>query len=103
LPTLDSTLAVGSIGSTSSAAILQSKLSRYEVQLADWCHCPSGTTPDGKRKIADLQAKADATKAQLEEVHAARSQQKVAAATATTDSAPTRVYSTLGSLIDVVV
>ena len=97
---LDSTLAIGSIGASKSTGILQSQLSRYEVQLADWCHCPSGTTPEGKRKIADLQAKADATKAELKQVEAARSQQKIAAASATTAAAPVRVFSTLGSLID---
>jgi len=94
---------VGSIGSSANAGILQTQLNRYQIQLADWCHCPSGTTPEGKRKIADLQSKADAAEAQLKQAEAARSQQKVTATSASSDSAPARVYSTLGSLIDVVV
>ncbi len=102
MTTLDSTPLVASIGAPTSAGILQSQLSHYQIQLADWCHCPSGTTPEGKRKIADIQAKADATQLQLKQVEAARSPQNVAATSATTDSASVRVWSTLGSLIDVV-
>jgi hypothetical protein len=44
---------------------MRAQLSRYEVQLADWCNCPSGKTAEGKKKIEELQQKADAAKAQL--------------------------------------
>jgi hypothetical protein len=98
----DSSLAVSGIGAPASTGILQTQLSRYEIQLADWCHCPSGTTPQGKRKIADLQAKTDAVKAELKQLDAVRSQQKVAATPAVTDSTALRVHSTIGTLIDVV-
>jgi hypothetical protein len=98
---VDPSLSVGSIGAPTSAGILQSQLSRYQVQLADWSHCPSGTTAEGKRKIADLQAKADATEIQLKQVEAARSQQKVAATSTVSNSPELGVRSTVGSLIDV--
>jgi hypothetical protein len=101
LPTLDASLSVGSIAAPASAGILQSQLSRYQIQLADWCHCPSGKTADGKRKVADLQTKADATETQLKQVEAVRSRQKVAAPPAVSDSPAPRVGSTVGSLIDV--
>ena len=100
-PTLDSSLSVGGIGAATSAGILRSQLSRYEIQLADWTHCPSGATPEGKRKIADLQAKADSTQTQLKQVEAARSQQKVAPTPTVSDSTDLRVRSTVASLIDV--
>jgi hypothetical protein len=51
---------------------LRTQLTRYETQLADWCHCPSGETPEGKRKIADLQHKADAIRAELKQQQDAR-------------------------------
>lgn len=98
---MDPSLSVGSIGAPASAGILQSQLSRYQIQLADWNHCPSGATAEGKRKIADLQAKADATETQLKQVEAARSQQKVAATPTVRDSPELRVGSTIGSVIDV--
>ena len=43
---------VGGIG------VLQSQLTRYEKQLADWCACPSGKTAEGKRVIAGLETQA---------------------------------------------
>ena len=49
------------------AGILRTQLDRYESQLADWCNCPSGKTPEGKRIIADLQQKSDGIKAQLKQ------------------------------------
>jgi len=62
------------------AGLLQTQLSRYQVKLADWCSCPGGKTPEGKRIIADLQQKADAIKAQLQQIDAAPSRQSAAPA-----------------------
>jgi hypothetical protein len=59
-------------GTPSGGGLLQTQLNQLEVKLADWCHCPSGKTPDGQRKIADLQAKEDAIKAQLQQIDTAR-------------------------------
>jgi len=102
LHSIDSTTLVGDILRPASTSFLETQLSRYQTQLADWCNCPSGKTPAGKQKIADLQAKAGATKAQLEQVEAARSQQKVSATVATAvQSGP--APSATGRLIDVVV
>jgi hypothetical protein len=99
---IGSSLPAANIGaSPASTGVLETQLSRYEIKLADWCHCPSGTTPEGKQKIADLQAKADAIKRQLSQVAAARSQQKVAATSTVSDSTDPRVHSTVGTLIDV--
>jgi hypothetical protein len=101
LAALGLSLSVGSLGAPTSAAVLQSQLSRYQIQLSDWRHCPSGATPEGKRKIADLEAKATATQTQLKQVEAASSPQKVAAAATVSDSTDQRVRQAVGSVIDV--
>lgn len=54
-------------GRPGGAGILHTQLDRYQSQLADWCNCPSGKTPEGKRIIADLQQKSDAIKSQLKQ------------------------------------
>jgi len=100
---IDSTLLAASGAVPASTGVLQSQLSRYEIQLADWCACPTGKTPAGKEKIADLQAKADATRAQLQQVEAVRSQQKVSETAATTNTQSTQVQLAASRLIDVVV
>lgn len=51
-------------GTGGSAGVLETQLARYEIQLTDWCSCPSGKTPDGKAKIQQIQDKAAAVKAQ---------------------------------------
>lgn len=73
-----------------SSGILENQLSKYQVQLADWCACPSGKTPDGKRKIADLHNKVDAIKGQLQQMETARTRRKdlESAAAANTVSSP---------------
>jgi len=72
-----------------SSGILENQLSKYQVQLADWCACPGGKTPDGKRKIADLQNKVDAIKVQLQEIQTARAQLKNAASAPAAGASPT--------------
>lgn len=54
---------IGAIGSAPAAgfaqadstAALESQLARCQTQLADWTHCPSSRTPEGKAKIQALQ------------------------------------------------
>lgn len=59
-----------------SSGVLEAQLSRYQTQLADWCNCPSGKTPAGKKKIQELQDKVDAVKAQMERIAAAKAQRQ---------------------------
>jgi hypothetical protein len=103
LQSIDSSLLVGSVATPPSTTFLQTQLSRYETELADWCNCPSGKTPAGKLKIADLQAKTDAARAQLEQVETVRSQQKVAETTASTDTQSAQGPSAADRFLDVVV
>jgi hypothetical protein len=98
---ISSTSSMTLAGNTPDSGILQSQLSRYEIQLADWCNCPSGKTPAGQQKIAELQAKADAVKAQLDQADAARSQQIVAATSAAAESQPVRTDRPAGRFLDV--
>ncbi|HUL83815.1 MAG TPA: hypothetical protein VL131_16825, partial [Gammaproteobacteria bacterium] len=90
-------LPIGAVGAPASTGILEVQLSRYEIQLADWCNCPSRTTPQGKEKIAELQAKADAVKARLKQADDARSRQKVADTQTVGDSTNLRVRSTVST------
>lgn len=62
-------------GGGSATAVLEGQLNRYQVQLADWCHCVSANTPEGKAKIQDLTDKANAVQAQLDRVRATQSRQ----------------------------
>lgn len=66
-------------GAPAGRGILQAQLTRYEVQLADWCSCPGGKTAEGKAKIADLQQKADTAKAQIKKIDDARAATATAA------------------------
>ena len=65
-------------GPRTSAATLEAQLNRYEIQLADWCHCGSAKTPEGKAKIQEITDKADAVKAQLEKINQAKPAQQAA-------------------------
>jgi hypothetical protein len=54
--------AIGAIPTTTpasgkSTASLAAQLSRCETQLSDWVNCPSGRTPAGKAKIAEITGK----------------------------------------------
>lgn len=103
---------VQAIGSGSSAGVpgagvssgaLEAQLNRYQIQLADWCNCPSGKTPEGKAKIQQIQAKADAVKAQLDRIEAAKTRQP---STADAANAPPAAQSaplptSLGGFLDV--
>jgi peptidoglycan hydrolase CwlO-like protein len=51
-------------------------LAKYQAQLADWEHCPSHTTPEGKAKIKELQTKVDELKQQQKSADARRSAQR---------------------------
>jgi hypothetical protein len=64
-----------SSGGGSATAVLEGQLNRYQLQLADWCHCVSANTPEGKAKIQDLTNKVDAVQAQLDRVRATQSRQ----------------------------
>ena len=103
LQSIDSSFVAATVVTPTSTSFLQTQLSRYETQLADWCNCPSGKTPAGKEKIADLQAKADATRAQLEQAETARSQQKVTEMATTTDTPSGQAPAAADRFLDVVV
>ncbi|MEO8467228.1 MAG: hypothetical protein ABI640_18020 [Gammaproteobacteria bacterium] len=88
---IDPALVVGSSVTPASSGVLQSQLTRYETQLADSCACSSSKTQAGKQKIADLQTKADAIRAELQQVEAARSQEATTATATTPQSAQSQV------------
>ncbi len=89
------------------SGILENQLSKYEVQLADWCACPGGKTPEGQKKIADLRDKVDSIKVQLQRIETVRARRNdpesavAAKSDATARAAPAAALSTSGSLVDV--
>ena len=85
-------------GTGVGAGVLEAQLNRYQVQLADWCNCPSGKTPEGKAKIRQLQDQADAVKAQLERVAATKARQSSASDQA--NVAPSTPATTSATFLD---
>jgi hypothetical protein len=115
LQSVSAAITASSATRPTGSGILENQLSKYEVQLADWCACPSGKTPDGKKKIADLRNKVDAIKVQLQQIETVRTRRKdlesAAAAQAGASSptgpspqaGPAATVSATGGLIDVTV
>jgi hypothetical protein len=101
LQSIGSSLLNTASGRPASSGILQTQLDRFQTQLADWCNCPSGKTADGKKKIAEIQGKADAVKAQLQQIEITRTRQADAAKPAATQAIHAPESSTLGNLVDV--
>lgn len=54
--TAPSSAATTALSSGPSPAVLKAQLSKYQTQLADWENCPSCKTPEGKKKIAEINA-----------------------------------------------
>jgi hypothetical protein len=54
--------------SRGSRAGLEAQLDTYKKQLADWVDCPSGKTPEGKKKIEDLNNKVSVTEARIKDM-----------------------------------
>jgi hypothetical protein len=96
-----SSLGASGLNPPSNRGILENQLNRYETQLADWCSCPSGKTPDGEKKIAELQDKAAALRVQLQRLDAARLQPSGAVAAVQMDPPQAAAISLVGTLLDV--
>jgi hypothetical protein len=74
---------------------LDAELAKCDRQLADWVHCPSGKTPEGKAKIEEITARRDTVKARIH----TREVEHVKAADA---QAPRRSpFDPMGGLVDV--
>jgi len=103
LQSVASTSPQSGVGTPGGAGILQTQLSRYETQLADWCNCPGGKTPEGKKIITDLQQKADAARMEIKRIDDARARGKDSAPSATgVQGAPRQSLSSpLGLRLDV--
>jgi hypothetical protein len=88
---------VGGIG------VLQSQLTRYEKQLADWCACPSGKTAEGKRVIAGLETQAAAVRSRIKQIDDAQGRAAVSPPVPARSAQPlsTDALSLTGNLIDV--
>jgi len=61
-----STITPTDAASSRPPATASADLAKLESQLSDWVHCPSGKTPTGKARIAEITDKIDAIKAKVE-------------------------------------
>ena len=76
-----STTASASYGATGqpgtsrgSKAGLEAQLDTYKKQLCDWITCASAKTPEGKKKIEELNAKVSTTESRIKELDKAQVQ-----------------------------
>lgn len=53
-------------------AAADGQLAKCESQLSDWVHCPSGKTPAGRAKIAEISDQIATLKAQIKEADESR-------------------------------
>lgn len=76
-----STAASASTGTTSpSGRGLDADLAKREVQLSDWVHCVSASTPRGKAKIEEISAQISDIKAKMKKAEQAAPPPPAAAA-----------------------
>jgi hypothetical protein len=101
MSTITATSAGSAAAGTSGqgAGALQAQKAQCERQLADWVHCVSASTPEGKAKIAEYSSKLSAINAQLKKADDARQAGQAQPAIATAPAAG--ASSTLGSRVDV--
>jgi hypothetical protein len=105
--------AIGSVAGVPGNAIgaaqprpvnLDADLAKYEGQLSDWTFCPSGKTPEGKVKIAQLSDRVSSIKTQMHKAEQARAAANAPAAAAPRVAAPVRAGAepkALGTHVDV--
>ena len=85
-----STVASASAGTTApSARGLDADLAKREIQLSDWVHCVSASTPRGKAKIEEISAQISDIKAKMKQADQAA------------PPAPAAVAASPGRLLDV--
>ena len=67
-----STVASASAGTTApSGRGLDADLAKREIQLSDWVHCVSASTPRGKAKIEEISAQISDIKAKMKQAEQA--------------------------------
>jgi hypothetical protein len=55
----------GAAAPASAGSGLDAELAKCQGQLSDWVHCPSGKTPEGKTKIAEIESRLEGIKARI--------------------------------------
>ena len=83
-------------GTAASSAVSSGELAKLEGQLADWVHCPSGKTDEGKEKIAEITDKIDVAKGQIKKTDDAKAAEAKQAST----PKPTLRFDGLGTMLD---
>ena len=70
--TMSSAVSLDSLQSSPAIAVprpaaADGQLAKCESQLSDWVHCPSGETPAGRAKIAEISNQIATLKAQIKQ------------------------------------
>ena len=70
--TMTSAVSLDSLQSSPAIAVprpatADAQLAKCESQLSDWVHCPSGKTPAGRAKIAEISNQIATLKAQIKQ------------------------------------
>jgi hypothetical protein len=97
---------LGAIGTSSapasaagkSTAALAAQLSRCQTQLSDWVNCPSGKSPEGKAKIAEISGNIAELKQRLQQPDVPTAAPTTAPAIQQASHSPT---TSLGTRLDV--
>lgn len=83
--------------SIAGAGALQFDKAKCEASLADWVHCVSASTPQGKARIQELSTQLRGIEAQIRKAAESKTDNDRSKPTAERPSAPT---DTLGNLVD---
>ena len=86
------------LSSVAGAGALQFDKAKCEAKLADWVHCVSASTPQGKARIQELSTQLRGIEAQIRTAAESRADIDRSQPTAARHSAPT---GPLGNLVDV--
>lgn len=97
-----SVASISDTGAEPAPADLDAEKAKCESQLADWVHCVSASTPEGKAKIEQLSARLSAINAKVEKAAEARAEIAKSDDSARTEPAKASLnsVSTLGHVLD---
>lgn len=65
LSAISGSLPASGTATRQSPAVLDAQLAKYQRQLADWKNCPSCKTPEGKARIAAIEAQISDVKSRM--------------------------------------
>jgi hypothetical protein len=99
---LNTSTATPAVAAQAAPANASAELAKCESQLADWVHCPSSKTSEGKAKIAEITDRIQSIKAQVKRAEDAKSSTQTQAAELPNQVPPPQLrLDQLGTWLDV--